>query len=429
MSRSRRYEKTPVVFCDVRFFLVKADHLSRQAQDTATEQPSNYTYSCNGRSDEVEATCTGNANELPAACTGEDDGTGTTCALNAASDACNVDGGDCAFAAATAPASCTGTDDGAGAACELNDAEDACNVLEDGNNCVFDAATTRVCDLDASTDGTAECLAGCDYTIAYTPVCDLDDSTAPVGTADCPAGCVEVAEEAEVLSEIPSSCTGTDDGTGTGCVLNGAEDACSVNGGNCDFVAATPNLDASKCAVDDHNPGQTSVPDTDLVCTDTAPCVFSWNEPDFPACVPRECGSPTQTVERTVTCIAEASCTGTATDDAVDCAGNFAAQTTKTADDCAAGCTYGAAERAQARVGGVLQPVTNSQCTDSEPASQYTCPAAPACTFALYPADWCGKPAPFCQTLPRLSRACLGKLQFSCHNSKEGCVLQEWSVG
>ena len=374
--------------------------------------------------------CTFVAARAPASCTGDNNGAGAACALNTAGDACNVleDGNNCVFATGSAclwdiqavceahvqtgdaaaqqeacevddrcdwhsddyrttpdesdctvssnqwedselqdpctghadeiAASCTGDNDGAGTgtACTLNAAGDACSVLEDGNNCVFVAATTPLCDLDASTDDTAECPAGCEYAIAYTPVCDLDDSTAPAGTADCPAGCV--------------------------------------------FVAETPNLATSMCTIDNRNSGQTSVPPTDLACGDTAPCVFSWNEPDFPACVPRECGSPTQTVERTVTCIAEASCTGTATDDAVDCADNFAAQTTKTADDCAAGCTYGAAERAQARAGGVLQPVTNSLCTDSEPASQYTCPAAPACTFALYPADWCGEPAPFCQTLP-----------------------------
>jgi hypothetical protein len=82
--------------------------------------------------DEVEASCTGDATELPAACTGADDGTNTNtaCTLNAAEDACNVEGGDCDFSAATTP----------------------------------------VCDLDASTDGTDECPAGCTDVQAYTPV-------------------------------------------------------------------------------------------------------------------------------------------------------------------------------------------------------------------------------------------------------------------
>ena len=152
--------ETPVVFCDLRFFLVKADHLPRQAPDGKTLKPL-----MQSRSDEVEATCTGVATEVQAACTGADDGTNTNtaCALNAAEDACNVEGDDCVFVAATALASCTGDNDGAGTgtACTLNAAGDACSVLEDGNNCVFVAATTPVCDLDASTDGTAACPAGC----------------------------------------------------------------------------------------------------------------------------------------------------------------------------------------------------------------------------------------------------------------------------
>ena len=105
----------------------------------------------------LAASCTGEATEVPAVCTGDNDGAGTACALNAAGDACNVEGGDC----------------------------------------VFSAATTPVCDLDASTDGTAECPAGCTDVPAYTPVCDLDDSTAPAGTAACPDGCNDTTQCAE----------------------------------------------------------------------------------------------------------------------------------------------------------------------------------------------------------------------------------------
>ena len=44
-----------------------------------------------------------------------------------------------------------------------------------------------ICDLDAATNGTADCPAGCASTDATTPTCDLDASTD--GTADCVAGC------------------------------------------------------------------------------------------------------------------------------------------------------------------------------------------------------------------------------------------------
>ena len=53
--------------------------------------------------------------------------------------------------------------------------------------CTGTADAGETCDLDASTDSTAECPTGCDSTDAYTPTCDLDASTAP--TALCPAGC------------------------------------------------------------------------------------------------------------------------------------------------------------------------------------------------------------------------------------------------
>ena len=222
---------------------------------------------CLGFASLVDATCTGNANDLVTSCTGDNNGAGAACELNTAEDACNVleDGNNCVFVAATAPASCTGTDDGTGAACELNTAEDACNVLEDGNNCVFAAATTPVCDLDASTDGTAECPAGCTDVPAYTPVCDLDDSTAPAGTAACPDGCNDTTQCAE--------------------------------GGNC-------ALSSSVCA---------AVPMSESLCTsqrpddtDTCPpqlaCEYEWYAGEFSAC-PTACDTGDTEKTRTVSCV------------------------------------------------------------------------------------------------------------------------------
>ena len=58
------------------------------------------------------------------------------------------------------------------------------------SGCVFTAAVaawTPTCDLDLTTDDSAECPAGCIYAPTRTPNCDLDAETD--GTALCPAGC------------------------------------------------------------------------------------------------------------------------------------------------------------------------------------------------------------------------------------------------
>jgi hypothetical protein len=41
------------------------------------------------------------------------------------------------------------------------------------------------CDLAGSIDGTADCSAGCTFTVAHSMICDLDGDTD--GTADCSA--------------------------------------------------------------------------------------------------------------------------------------------------------------------------------------------------------------------------------------------------
>ena len=47
--------------------------------------------------------------------------------------------------------------------------------------------TTLTCDLDAGTDSSAACPAGCDHEAEYIPACDLDASTD--STDACPIGC------------------------------------------------------------------------------------------------------------------------------------------------------------------------------------------------------------------------------------------------
>merc|ERR1711960_78097 len=76
----------------------------------------------------------------------------------------------CAGAATAVAASCTGTATEIAASCT--------GTATDGS---------LTCDLDASTDGSGACPAGCTDTAASTPTCDLDASTD--GSAACPAGC------------------------------------------------------------------------------------------------------------------------------------------------------------------------------------------------------------------------------------------------
>ena len=71
------------------------------------------------------------------------------------------------------------------------------------------------CDLDASTDGTANCPDGCTDTAASTPTCDLDPATD--GTDGCPAGCSAGTSGDDdatptctgTATRIPATCTGT----------------------------------------------------------------------------------------------------------------------------------------------------------------------------------------------------------------------------
>ena len=106
----------------------------------------------------VAASCTGTATTVAATCTGT-----------------STDASQCDDAASTTEAACLagGGADGGGI---------------DG---VWAALT---CDLDVSTNSSADCPAGCASTSDVVPVCDLLAATD--GSADCPAGCSSVAASA-----------------------------------------------------------------------------------------------------------------------------------------------------------------------------------------------------------------------------------------
>ena len=115
------------------------------------------------------ATCIGTSTVL-ATCTGSDDGTGSACALNAGSTACAVDGGDCAF------------------------------------------VPVPTCDLDASTDGSAACPAGCS-----------GSTSADAYRCACTAGYTNGAcDYTDFITEYTDECTVTE------------SSASDTLGGNCD---------------------------------------------------------------------------------------------------------------------------------------------------------------------------------------------------
>jgi len=80
----------------------------------------------------VAASCTGTADEIPATCTGTNTSDQSDCALAATWTGGNQSDSTCATSA----------------------------------GCVYGAASTPTCDLDATTDDTADCPAGCDPTAA-----------------------------------------------------------------------------------------------------------------------------------------------------------------------------------------------------------------------------------------------------------------------
>ena len=172
-------------------------------------------------------------------------------------------------------------------------------------------AYTPQCDLDAATDGSADCAAGCDFTAAVPAIfatCDgVDDGTG-----------------------IAAACTGTDDGTGSACALLANGRGCAVLGGDCDYFAATAGAacmlssDSSACAVQGGDCAYTAA--TCDVFVRPATCTGTSTDPtltcDLDAATDDSVDCPDGCTSTAATCTGtspttpgvDAVCTGTATE-------------------------------------------------------------------------------------------------------------------
>ena len=132
----------------------------------------------------------------PFDCTGEDNGAAPTpesilCDSPGCSSELCCTAAACTGTADDVVATCTGTANNSALTCDLDagtDGSDACPA-----GCASSAAHTPTCDLDAGTDGSAACPTGCASSAAYTPTCDLDAGTD--GSATCPSGCDDYARK------------------------------------------------------------------------------------------------------------------------------------------------------------------------------------------------------------------------------------------
>ena len=106
--------------------------------------------------------------------------------------------GTCTGDATPIAASCGAGDDGDGVACAVNADGDACEVATGA--CTYVAGYTPTCDVDAATDSSAECPAGCDVAEG---VCE---------PATAPGTCTDEASNGEAACTSAGDCT-FDDGT------------------------------------------------------------------------------------------------------------------------------------------------------------------------------------------------------------------------
>eukprot|EP01046_Picozoa_sp_COSAG06_P009822 COSAG06_NODE_520_length_14748_cov_4.841423_2_plen_4490_part_00 len=185
--------------------------------------------------------------------------------------------------------------------------------------CTGGYGTAELCDLDANTDETAACLDGCTFSpavILRDASCTGDDDGAatPCTLNDDSSACAieggDCAYETAVV-ESPATCTGDDDGTGTdtSCVLNDDSSACAVEGGDCAYEAAVAGTPAA-CTGDDDGAA--------------TPCTLN---DDSSACAIEggDCAYETAVVESPATCTGDDDGTGTDTscvlnDDSSACA-------------------------------------------------------------------------------------------------------------
>lgn len=139
---------------------------------------------------EAALTCTGTANVVPATCTGT---------------------------AVAVPASCSGAEGDQGEVCDLDLTTD--ETAECPTGCTLSEGYIPECDLRTSTDNTGACLTdlGCVFVAATTPVCELENGV-------CPAGC-----DGQAASDCPFGCTyapQTDDTNGDRLACEDANAAC-----------------------------------------------------------------------------------------------------------------------------------------------------------------------------------------------------------
>lgn len=240
--------------------------------DPSTDDTDRCPYGCQSTG---QPSCTGSddGSGTPATCTGTGDDYGDACALNDASTACALDGGDCVFVAAIP-----------GAACTLNSASTDCEVR--GGDCVYALmAYTPACDFDPNTDGTSACPAGCASTSDSDPCqqntwrsfgSSVDRYCVPAAAADAnhPSSCtVETCDG--VADEVAATCTGSASG-GKTCDLDPSTDGTALCPAGCDSTAAfTPicDLDISTDGTDLCPAGCFSDVLTDGVPTETWRCV------------------------------------------------------------------------------------------------------------------------------------------------------------
>jgi hypothetical protein len=127
-------------------------------------------------------------------------------------------------------------------------------------------AVTATCDLDAATDSSADCPAGCASTEAYVPACGYADEAAKSG---CPGGCTDDGSACTgTATEVAATCTGVSTST------YHDQSICENSGVACTYVAHVAEgsivaeaCDPPTCAVD--TPGDADSCTGVETCTET----------------------------------------------------------------------------------------------------------------------------------------------------------------
>ena len=269
---------------------------------------------------------------------------GVVCPCTCPNWSLGADGRSCTGIATEVSPSCTGWAWDGVSTCDLDASTDGTADCPDG--CDGVAGGTPTCDLDWATDGSTNCPAGCTYNgtdlacwgtaievTAGTPTCDLDASTD--GTADCPAGCTEVAAVAPVAAAdayIPT------------CDLDPSTDGTPACPAGCTEEAAIAEVIAvAPACFGTSDDG--SICDLDALTDGTAECPAGCIEVvavEAVAAVPASCtGTALEVAAVSAVAGVAASCTGTASQaDSYVPTCDFDASTDGTSD-CPLGCSEG----------------------------------------------------------------------------------------